>query len=331
MHQAQSGDHGRPARWKLVLAFAAIYITWGTTYLAIREGVHTLPPALFGGVRIFCAGFLLFIFLAIGRHSLRIPLCELGTNAIVGMLMFVGGNGLITFGEMTVPSGMASLLVATTPMWMALLELLLPHGSRLRTVGWLGLLLGLGGVLVLLGPGLQASSDLFADGGPFMVLGSSACWSIGSVLARYQPRSASHLAAASWQMLVGGTCMTIFGFCRGEIDLLTPECFTPVAIYSFFHLLVFGSLVGFITYNWLLGHVSAAAAGTYAYVNPLIAVIIGWALASEQPTISLALGMVIILTGVALVRLGAVSSRSTTPAAVAWEPSAAVCEPEQCS
>lgn len=310
----RSDAHGRPSRWKVILAFVTIYLTWGTTYLAIRTGVHEFPPALFGGVRIFLAGTVLYVFLACRRQDLRMPVREILTNSLVGILMFVGGNGLITFGEMTVPSGLASLLVATTPFWMALMEMLLPHGSRLRGIGWTGLLLGLGGVLVLLAPGLQASSSLFDDIGPFLVLGSSACWSVGSIVARYQPRSVSPFVAACCQMVVGGAIMTIFGFCRGEWAMLSAGAFTPVAVYSFFHLLVFGSLLGFVAYYWLLGHVSAASAGTYAYINPMIAVVVGWLLAGESPTISLAVGMVVILTGVALVRLGAMASpRASIP------------------
>ncbi len=291
-------------RWKLVVAFTIVYITWGTTYLAIRAGVQTLPPALFGGVRIFTAGTLLLLYLLARREPLRMPWREVCTNALVGLILFVGGNGLVTFGEMTVPSGIASLLVATTPMWMALLEMLLPRGARLRPIGWLGLGLGLAGVLVLLAPKLEATDPL-SDFGPFLVLGSSACWSVGSVLARYQSRTASHLVAAAYQMMIGGGCMTLYGLQRGEVAALSADCFSPVAIYSFFHLLAFGSLLGFLTYNWLLGHVSAASAGTYAYVNPMIAVLVGWIIAREDLTVWVLVGMVIILTGVGLVRLGA--------------------------
>src|SRR5205814_2197908 len=134
-----------------------------------------------------------------------------------------------------------------------------------------------------------------------------------------------------WQMIVGGACMTVFGLWSGEVALLSPDSITLVAVYSFLHLLVFGSLVGFIAYNWLLGHVSAASAGTSAYVNPLIAVIVGWLLASESLSIFLGLGMVIILTGVALVRLGATSpkKRTITPHAIHWETPQIACEPEQ--
>jgi len=307
MQQAHVQSH--PARWKVVVAFTTVYLTWGTTYLAIREGVQFFPPALFGGVRLFCAGLVLFLILAVRRHNLRIPLRELVSNSIVGILMFVGGNGLMTFGEVTVPSGLASLLAATSPMWMAVLELSLPRGSRLRPIGWAGLVLGLCGVLVLLTPGLEASSSLFADTGPLLLMGSSICWSAGSVLARYQPRSASHLTTGSWQLMFGGAIMTIYGLWRGEPALLTADCFTPVAVYSFFHLLVFGSLLGFMSYHWLLGHVSAASAGTYAYVNPLIAVMAGWLFAGESLTAALGLGMIIILSGVALVRIGAKACR----------------------
>jgi drug/metabolite transporter (DMT)-like permease len=293
-----------PARWSLVLAFVLVYLSWGTTYLAIKKGVEVFPPALFGGIRIALAGLILLAYLAIRRQPLRMPLCDFAWTALVGILLFVGGNGLITVGEKFVASGVASVLVATTPLWMALLEMLWPWGERLSARGWLGLFVGLGGVLLLLASRLQGPANLLQDAGPLLVLGSSLAWSTGSFVLRYRRLHGNHLSVAAYQMLVGGSSLVVIGLLLGEGQHLNRERFTPQGVYAFFHLLVFGSLIGFVAYNWLLGHVSAALAGTYAYVNPVVAIIVGRVLNREPITAWILGGMVIILAGVALVRDG---------------------------
>jgi drug/metabolite transporter (DMT)-like permease len=295
-----------PARWSVVLAFLLVYLSWGTTFLAIKKGVEVFPPALFGGTRVALAGLILLGYLTVRRQPLRMPVRDFLWTALVGMLMFVGGNGLITVGEKFVASGVASVLVATTPLWMALLELLWPWGERLCARGWLGLFLGLAGVLLLLAPRLQQPDHLWDDAGPLLVLGSSLAWSIGSFILRYRRLRGSHLSVAAYQMLVGGVGLLSIGLLVGEHHELDPRQFTPQAVYAFFHLLVFGSLIGFVAYNWLLGHVTAALAGTYAYVNPLMAILVGRLLNREPITGWILGGMVVILAGVALVRSGGV-------------------------
>src|SRR5262249_44559191 len=160
-----------------------------------------LPPALFGGVRFLTAGVVLSLVLALRGVPLRVSRHDLFWCAVVGVLLLVGGNGLITVGEKYVASGVASVLVATTPLWIALAELLWRHGERLTARGWLGLLVGLGGVLVLLAPRLQDPADLFRDAGPLLILGSAASWALGSVLLRHRRLAASHLTTAAYQMV----------------------------------------------------------------------------------------------------------------------------------
>lgn len=293
-----------PARWCVVLAFFLVYSCWGTTYLAIKKGVEVFPPALFGGSRIALAGLILLAYLAARRQPLQMAWRDFLWTALVGCLFFVGGNGLITVGEQYVASGVASILVATTPLWMALLEMLWPWGERLGARGWLGLFLGLSGVLLLMAPRLQQPANLMQDAGPLLVLGSSIAWSVGSFILRYRRARGAHLTVAAYQMLVGGTGLLLIGLLWGESRILDWEQCTPQGVYAFFHLLIFGSLVGFVAYNWLLGHVPAALAGTYAYVNPLVAIVVGWYLNREEITLWIAGGMVIILAGVALVRGG---------------------------
>jgi len=298
----------KPAVWALVFAFALVYTSWGTTYLAIRVGVQTLPPALFAGLRISSAGLILFGFLCLRGESLRLSRRELLVSAVVAALMFVAGNGIITVAEKTVESGVASVLVATTPIWVALTEWLRPHGERLAARGWVGILIGLAGVLVLFVPHLSNPANFWRDAGPFLVLGSSLAWATGSVVLRSARGSGSHLVSAAYQMILGGIGLTLIGVLSGEVESLTADALTPAAIFSFFYLLIVGSLIGFIAYTWLLQHVRATLAGTYAYVNPAVALLVGWLLGGETITGWLMGGLAIILAGVALVRTGAAHS-----------------------
>jgi drug/metabolite transporter (DMT)-like permease len=292
--------------WSVVLAFALVYLSWGTTYFAIRQGVHAekLPPALFGGVRVSLAGWLLLAYLGLRGERLGMPRREFFWVALSGLLLFVGGNGLITVALDKVPSGVTAILVASTPLWMAVMEMAWPKGDRLGVGGWLGLLLGLGGVVLLLWPKSEEAAQLFQNAGPLLVIGSTLFWALGSLVLRYRKRSGSHLAAAAYQMILGGTSLALIGVVLGEVRELTPERFTWGAYTSFFYLLIVSSLVGFVAFNWLLGHVRAALVSTYAYVNPLIAILVGWLLGGEDLTVQILIGMVIILAGVALVRWG---------------------------
>jgi len=301
-----------PARWSVVLAFALVYLSWGTTYLAIKKGVESFPPALFGGSRVALAGLILLLFMRLRGRSLRLPRSDFLCVAVMGVLFFVGGNGLITYAEKSVTSGMASVLAATSPLWMAVLEILWPWGEKLRLRGWAGLVVGLGGVLILLAERLHAPSDFWRDTGALLVIGSALSWAVGSFLVRHRRLRADHLTVAAYQMFIGGGCLFLIGLLIGEAGQLQREQFTPTAVYSFFHLLVFGSLIGFVAYNWLLGHVSVALVGTYAYVNPVVAILAGWLINNEAITLWIVSGMAVILAGVALVRGGTVEESAST-------------------
>ncbi len=295
------------ASWKMALALGLVYLSWGTTYFAIHEGVKTLPPALFAGSRVCLAGLLVLTFLWLRGGVVLLSRRDALLTFVSGSLLFVAGNGLLTFAEKTVPSGAAAVLAATSPLWMAVLEAAWPHGERLAWRGWLGLLIGLGGVAVLLSEKwLNPAAPSLAGVGPFLVLGSAAGWALGSFLQRHGRSRAPHLTAAAYQMFFGGGSLALMGLAMGEGRDLTPGCLTPGAIMSFFYLLAVGSIIGFIAFNWLLGHASAALTGTYAYVNPVVALLIGWFLAGETPTAAIVAGVAVILMGVAFVRLGGV-------------------------
>jgi len=299
-----------PARWRLVLAFALVYVSWGTTYLAISKGVETLPPALFSGTRFFLAGLIVLGFQALGRKSILLPPREFLWILFTAIFLFVGGSGLLTVGEQSVASGVASILIATTPLWMALLERLAPRGERLNALGWWGLFAGLGGVIVLLAPGLEDSGGLLQDKGPFLVLGSAFSWALGAFVLRRRRLHASHLIVAAYQMLLGGALLSLVGLACGETRKLATEAFTSQAVFSYVYLLVAGSLIGFIAYNWLLGHASLAMVGTYAYVNPIVAILVGCILNAEAISPWIVGGMIVILAGVAAVRSGELPPRS---------------------
>ena len=266
-----------PPTWALATAFGIIYTAWGTTYYAIKLGVRDehLPPLLFGGLRIVIAGALLFGWQWLRGAGLRLPGRDAVRLLAISWLMFVAGNGLITYGQKTVDSSVAAVIIATTPLWIGLLATFWPHGERLTPRGWLGLLLGLGGVAVLMAPEIFDREHALNAAAFLCVLGSAGSWALGSVLLRHVRVRQAHLTAAAYQMLFGGVSMLTLGAVIGEAAEL-PDRVTAGAVLVFLYLLIVGSLAGFVAFNWLLGHVSAAKVGTYAYVNPLVAVLIGW-------------------------------------------------------
>lgn len=291
-----------PPTWTLVLAFATIYITWGTTYKPIQWGVRDeqLPPALFGGTRVAMAGLVLLVFQALRGRTLLLHRDEWLGVLVVGWMLFVGGNGLINLAEKWVDSGVAAVLAATTPLWLGLFAMFWPHEDRLTLRGWTGLIIGMLGVLILLGRKLTDLAAFIDDLSPLLVLGSAACWALGSLFVRHLPIRSDRLTRAGYQMLLGGGSLTLLGLSVGERFPAEP---TLAGIAIFVYLLVVGSLMGFLAFNWLLGHVSATRVGTYAYVNPIIAVLIGWA-TDEAITASTVSGIATILLGVFLVRGG---------------------------
>lgn len=307
--------------WKYVLAFALVYVSWGTTYWAIKRGVESFPPWYFGGFRILLAGMILLGYLALRGEGLKLGRRDLVGAAIAGVLMFVFGNGLITLGEQTVDSGVAAVMVATAPLWVALWETVWPRGEKLRPAGWLGVLAGLAGVALL----VEDPGRLLIDAGPLLVVGSSFFWATGSFFLRHWKRTGSLLLSAAYQMVIGGIGQIVIGTLLGEPAQLFEKTITPIGIYSFFHLLVIGSLIGFVAYNWLLGHVSATLAGTYSYVNPVVALLFSMLVTDERVLHwRIWCGMAVILAGVALVRLGVSAlprvrlSAAETPAAAAF-------------
>lgn len=290
--------------WQVALALTLVYLCWGTTYMAIEVGVRELPPGLFGGIRLFLAGLVVLAFWKLTGQSILLSLPNLFWLWVTGSFLFVGGNGLITLAEKTVPSGLASVLVATTPLWLALVEATFPGRDRPSLKSWVGLLCGLAGVVVLMSTRLMEAAQHTIDWqGPLLTLGSALSWAIGSAIHRRHHAHTSPVCMAAWQMALGGATLAIIGLAAGELrTVLDLPSFPTKGVLALLYLLVVGSLIGFVAYIWLLTHVSSALAGTYAYVNPVVALIIGWLLAGEKVTLPVLVGMAIILSGVALVR-----------------------------
>jgi drug/metabolite transporter (DMT)-like permease len=297
-----SEQSDRPPVWAFVLAFAAVYLAYGLNYLAIKEGVKTLPPFLFAGAHVTLAGLLVFAWLLLRGETVRLPWHGVRWAALGGSIVFIGGTGLVTMAEATgeINTGLAAVLRATTPVWVALLEWLRPKGERLGGWAWLGLLLAIGGVLLLVIPKLEAGHSLTDDLGPLLVIASALSWAVGSIVLRHHRPCTSTLLASAYQMAIGGLGMVALGLALGEGREFRPAELTRDAIVGFLFLLFIHTLVGYSALNWLLRHVSATLATTKFCVSPAVALLAGCLVLNEQLTGPILAGTLLILLGVAL-------------------------------
>lgn len=292
-----------PRQGRIVAAFAAVYLIWGSTYLAIRFAIETIPPHLMASARFLVAGAILYAYARL-RGAPRPTFANWRAAVVVGGLLLLGGNGAVVWAETRVPSGVTSLLVATVPIWMALIESLRDGGRRPATAVIAGLFLGLGGLALLLAPGkLAGRVDLLGAG---VLLVGSFSWAFGSLLSRAAKLPKSGFLAAAMEMITGGVWLLLFGVLTGQAGRLTLSALSAKSLLSLGYLVLFGSLVGFTAYIWLLGATTAARVSTYAYVNPVVAVLLGWAFAGEPMTLRTALAAaVIVLAVVIIIRYGA--------------------------
>lgn len=297
------GEARAPARGRVIAAFAAVYLLWGSTYLAIRFAIETLPPLLMAGVRFLLAGGVLYAFMRL-RGQPAPERRHWKSAAVIGALLLVGGNGGVTLAERTVPSGVAALLVAMVPLWMVLLEWLRPGGTRPTGRVMVGLAVGFAGMVILVGPSQLAGAGAVHFGGAALVLVGSLAWSIGSIHARGATLPANAFVATGMEMICGGALLLVAGAARGELAGLDPAAFTGRSLAAFAYLVVFGSLVGFSAYIWLLGVSSPARVSTYAYVNPVVAVFLGWAMAGEALTARVLIAAAVIVAAVAVITTG---------------------------
>jgi drug/metabolite transporter (DMT)-like permease len=285
---------------QLGVAFAAVYVIWGSTYLSIRYAIETIPPFTMAGLRFVTAGGVLYVWTRWHRGVAAPTRAEWRSCAIVGGLLLLGGNGAVVWSEQWVPSGLAALLVATVPLWMVLLDWGV-GGSRPGPGLFLGLLWGLAGVGLLVGtPGVDPGEPLQLAG-TAALLGASVSWAAGSIYSRSGGLPTSPRLATAMQMLTGGGMLLALGLVSGEIPKIDLAAVSLRSMAALVYLIVAGSLVAFSAYIWLLRHASAARVSTYAYVNPVVALLLGWALADEPLTPRTLLAAAVILTAVMVV------------------------------
>jgi drug/metabolite transporter (DMT)-like permease len=277
-----------------------VYLIWGSTYLAIRVVVtHGVPPLLGMGVRFLTAGFLLAAVLRLlrGQGSLRVTPAQLRTAAVVGVLLLFGGNGLVAVAEQILPSGLAALLVSTTPLWLVVLGLLV--GERARPASVAGMLIGFAGTAVLARPGGAGGGG--AWWGTPLILLATACWASGSLYSRRQSSPADPFVASAYQMLLGGAALTVAGLAAGEAGDLDVTEVPPAGWWALAYLVLVGSIVAYTAYFWLLGNAPLPLVSTYAYVNPVVAVALGWALLGEHVSLPVLVGGGLAVIGIVVV------------------------------
>jgi drug/metabolite transporter (DMT)-like permease len=301
-------------RSHIVVAFAAVYVIWGSTYLAIRYAVETIPPFLMGGTRFLIAGLILYAWSR--RRGPAPTRAQWRAAAVTGILLLVGGNGAVIWSEQHVASGLVALIVAIVPLWMVTLDWLRPGGTRPGRAVFVGLALGLAGLALLIGPdafGSRGSSRIDVRAAVVPVFGAL-LWAFGSIFSRYAPRPASSPMATGMQMLAGGAAFLIVSVIAGEPGHFSIAAVTTSSLIGYLYLLTFGSLLGFTAYIYLLGATTPAKAATYAYVNPVVAVILGWAVAGEPFTPRMLVAAAIILGAVALITRANAKRATQAPA-----------------
>ncbi len=308
----------RPGRFAIISAFAALYLIWGSTYLAILFAIGTMPPLLMAGARFLLAGLILY-GIARWRGAPKASFANWRTALIIGGCLLLCGNGGVTLSEQYVSSGLASVIVATVPIHIALLAWWTGIAPRPTPIVWLGLAGGFAGVVILLLPEIHFSSGQtgHAGLGMLILLCSSFIWSVGSIYSRKAKSASPPLLLAGQQMICGGVLLTVAGLIMGEHRILDPKHISSLSIGSFIYLVIIGALVGYTAYIFLLRHCEPAKVATYAYVNPIVAVILGALFAGESLTARTAVAAGLIIGSVALVITVQQTRSKPVPAPVA--------------
>ena len=289
-----------PPRFRIIIAFAAVYLIWGSTYLTIFFAIQSIPPFLMAGARFFLAG-LIMVGIARLQGPLRSTWHDWKTSLIIGGCLLLGGNGGVTISEKFIETGLASLIVATVPIYMTLLGWAAGITARPRGIVWLGLAGGIVGVAVLLGPELRFSVSSRAVIGMSILLVTSFVWSAGSLYSRSVTQAASPLFSAAQQMLCGGLLLMLLGVLAGEPKDFHPGKVTALSLGAFVYLVLIGAIIGYTAYFWLLRNCDPARVATYAYVNPVVAVLLGALFVHEVVTLRTLLAAILIIGSVALI------------------------------
>jgi drug/metabolite transporter (DMT)-like permease len=299
----------RRHRFLTVLCFGLVYVFWGSTYLGIDIAVQQIPPALMCGVRFLVAGILMLLYCRIKGESISYQPRQMMQLAVIGILLLMGGNLTLSYAELYVPTGLSALLLAITPLWFLVLDTLLLGDHRISSRGLAGLALGAAGTVVLLWPELTTTGKLdrkelwFSLG----LIGGSLSWAFGSVLSkRWHPGQVS-LSATGWQITFAGLANMVYAIFNRDF---ARAVWTPRGLGAMLYLVIGGSWIGYSSYIWLLGHVPTAKVSTYSYVNPVVAVFLGWLVLKEPVDKFIVAGSVIVVASVVLVTSAKVHSRT---------------------
>lgn len=290
-----------PTRTALWLGFATIYLVWGSTYLGIRMAVQTLPPFAMASMRFAVAGLVLAAFLRLTRGPLGITRRQLLDNTLVGACLLLGGNGLVSWAEQYLPSGITALIIGSQPLIMVLTEWAFPGGHRPGKLTAAGLVLGFAGVAWLVAPWQDAGAESLHLGGALAVLAACLCWAFGSIYGRNAKSPASPFVASALQMLAGSVLLALVALLRGEWQAWEPSQTSASSWWALLYLCAVGSLVGFSTFAWLMKHSTPARVSTYAYVNPVVAVILGAVVLDEAVGPRLITATVVIIASVVII------------------------------
>jgi drug/metabolite transporter (DMT)-like permease len=299
--------NAQASRTAIIAAFAAVYILWGSTYLAIRLAVETLPPFMAGGVRFLVAGVALMMVLkvrgTVGSGTASLDRKQWKHAAVTGSLLLLGGNGMVMWAEKTVPSGLAALIIALTPVWFALLDWARPGGARPAVKTVAGIIVGFLGVILLVRSGDPAAGNAVHGFGTLALIGACLCWASGSLYSKYNPNAASPWMNSAAQMICGGAGLVLLSLLVGEPFTTEWSRVSARSCMALAYLIVFGSWVGFSAYVYLLQHCKPSTVSTYAYVNPVIALFLGWLILGEKLSAGMLWGAAVIVAGVIIITL----------------------------
>jgi len=291
-----------PTKTRIIVAFAALYLIWGSTYLGIRFAIDTIPPFLMAGGRFLIAGVIMYA-IAWSQGITKSTWANWRTSLIIGACLLLAGNGGVTISEQYIDSGLAALIVAIVPIYIVVLGWVAGIAPRPTPIVWLGLVGGFVGVGILLGPALRLSSNSGRHPaiGMSILLVSSFIWSAGSLYSRTSKHAASPFLTAAQQMLCGGLLLLLASFATGEPRRFHPNSISILSLASFAYLVIIGAVIGYTAYIWLLRHCDPAKVATYAYVNPIVAVLLGATFAGETLTMRTLVAAALIIGSVALV------------------------------
>ncbi len=295
--QMQGEPEPRPASWKILLAFAMIYFVWGSTFLAIRVGVHEVPPFLLAATRFFTAGAVMYAWMRVSGTAPPAAREWVAASAL-GALIFVVDYGCLFWAEQRVPSGIAAVVLATIPVFITLMEIVFLRTQRLTVRLGMALLVGLGGVAVLMNHSFSLGEVPINRAGATALLVASITWSIATIFTRRLPLPASKPMSAAAQMLSGGALLFVLAAVTGEFSGFQVQAISNRAWFALVYLIIAGSIVGYTAYVWLLYHESPTKVGTYAYVNPVVAVVLGYLLGGEAIGPRTIVGTLLILASV---------------------------------